>query len=300
VERFARDAARFAAVTGKPIAVAAWQEPIAKVLRAAGLATYATESEALRVFSQLASHTALMRKPRREWPAETTVEWPPATHRFLNEAESLRLLERSGLPVVRHRLCRSAAETRAAFGELGRRVAIKACSVDVPHKSEHGLVALDVADEDEAARLFEAHWAMLAELEVSREGVIVAAMGKGRHELMVGARIDPVFGPVVVVGAGGKYVEALDDIALLVPPFDASDVSDALHRLHIARLFAGVRGEPPLDCEALVAIVIGVGRLILAGRRQIASIDLNPVLVGSAGEGAIIVDALIEISSRCA
>jgi acyl-CoA synthetase (NDP forming) len=296
VERFARDTACFAALTGKPIAVAAWQEPIADVFRAAGLATYANESEALSVFSQLASHAALMRKERARWPAEMVVELPPGTHRFLNEAASLGLLSRAGLPIVPHRLCESAEEARAAFRELGPRIAVKACSVDVPHKSDHGLVALNIADEDEAARVFDAQWAKLAELGAAREGVIVAAMSKGRHEFMIGARIDPVFGPVVIVGDGGKYVEALNDIAVLVPPFDATDVREALQRLHIAPLFEGVRGEAPLDLDALAAIVVGVGRMIVAGRRQIASVDLNPVLVGSAGEGAIIVDGLIERS----
>jgi hypothetical protein len=89
-------------------------------------------------------------------------------------------------------------------------------------------------------------------------------MHKGRHEFMVGARIDPVFGPVVVVGDGGKYVEALQDVAVLLPPFDAADVTAALRTLRIAPLLEGVRGEPPLDVAALAAVVVAVGRLIAA------------------------------------
>lgn len=296
VDLFARDAAQVAAATGKPVAIAAWQESIASVFRAAGLATYANESEALGVLAQTASHTALMRKPRTEWPAETPVELPQGAHRFLNEAESLALLATAGMPVVPHRLCKSRGEARAAIEALGAPVAIKACSVDVPHKSEHGLVALNVATPEAAELLFESQWEKLAQLGARRDGVIFAAMRRCRRELMVGARVDPVFGPVVIVGDGGKYVEALKDFVLLVPPFDAADVRDGLRGLRIAPLIDGVRGEPPLDVEALAAVAIAAGRLIRAAGGRIASIDLNPVMVGASGEGATVVDALIERS----
>jgi hypothetical protein len=100
---------------------------------------------------------------------------------------------------------------------------------------------------------------------------------------------------VVVVGDGGKYVEALKDFALLVTPFDADEVKEALQRLATSRpLLDGVRGDPPLDLDALAAAAIGVGRLIAASKGRIASIDLNPVMVGAKGEGVVIVDALVE------
>ncbi|WP_232287887.1 acetate--CoA ligase family protein [Verminephrobacter eiseniae] len=115
----------------------------------------------------------------------------------------------------------------------------------------------------------------------------------GRHEFMAGARQDPVFGPVVV-GDGGRYVQALQDIAVLIPPFDSADVYAALKTLRIAPLLDGVRGEPPLDAAALCAVVIALGRLIAAAPDSIAAIDLDPVLVGARGEGAMVVDALVE------
>ncbi|HEX5612566.1 MAG TPA: acetate--CoA ligase family protein [Burkholderiales bacterium] len=294
VDTFARDTAQFALATGKPVAVAAWQESIASVFRAAGLATFVNEAEALGVFAQLASHTELMRRERASWPERVAIRVPAGKQRFLNEAESLALLAGAGVPVVAHRLCKSATEARAAFEALGAPVAVKACSVDVPHKSEHGLVALGVASADEAARAFDAQWQKLESLGASRDGVIVAAMRKARRELMVGARVDPVFGPIVIVGDGGKYVEALKDFAILIPPFDAAEVRNALNGLRIAPILAGVRGEPPLDLDALAKAAIGVGQAIVAARGAIASVDLNPVMVGAAGEGAVVVDALIE------
>ena len=219
---------------------------------------------------------------------------PAGSSAFLNEVQSLELLARHGLPVVAQRLCKTAAEARAAFEVLGAPVVVKACSVDIPHKSEHGLVSVNVRSADDAARIFEAQWKKMGEMGAARDGVIVAAMRKAQRELMIGARIDPDFGPVVVVGDGGKYVEALKDFALLVTPFDAEEVIQALRGLRIAPLLDGVRGDPPLDLDALAAAAIGVGHLICGAKGQIASIDLNPVMVGAKGEGVVIVDALVE------
>jgi acyl-CoA synthetase (NDP forming) len=296
VQAFAADTAAFEAASGKPVVVAAWQDSVAAPFRARGIPTFANETEALGVLAQLASHTALMRERHVPWPQDPAPVLPPGEGRFLNEAQSLALLAAQGVPVVAHRLCRSADEARDAWGAVGGPAVVKACSADVPHKSEHGLVALGVDSAQAAGALFETQWRRLAELGAAREGVIVAAMRKGRHECMVGARHDPVFGPVVVVGDGGKYVEALQDVAVLLPPFAAADVKAALKTLRIAPLLEGVRGEPPLDVDALADIAVAVGRLLAAAPGRIASIDVNPVMVGARGEGALVVDALVERS----
>lgn len=293
VEAFARDTAAFARDSGKPVAVAAWQDGVAAPFRRAGVATFANEHEALGVLAQVASHAALLRQPQPRWPAAPAPALP-ADDGLLNEAESLALLAAHGAPVVAHRLCRTTAEARAAFEALGGPVAVKACSRDVPHKSEHGLVALNVASADAAAECFEQQWARLAAMGAAQDGVLVAAMRKGRHECMVGAHVDPVFGPVVAVGDGGKYVEALRDVALLVPPFDAAEALAALRGLRIAPLLAGTRGDRPLDVEALASLAVQVGQLMVAARGRIASIDCNPVMLGAAGDGAMVVDALVE------
>lgn len=297
LDAFARDTAQFSVTTGKPVAVAAWQDLVAGAFKAHGVATFANEAEGLGALAQIATHTAMMRKLRSIWPVETPITLPAGSNQFLNEAQSLAWLAGSGLPVVSHRLCRSPDEVRAAFTAIGAPVVVKACSVDVPHKSEHGLVVLNVQTADEAAAVFITQWATLAEMGAARDGVIVAAMHRGRHEFMVGARIDPVFGPVVVVGGGGKYVEALKDVALLIPPFTVDDVKQALRGLRMAPLLDGVRGEPALDVDALAAIVVRAGQIICAAKGSAASLDINPVLVGAAGEGAIVVDALVERAS---
>ena len=99
-------------------------------------------------------------------------------------------------------------------------------------------------------------------MKVGRDGIIVAAMVKGQRELALAARIDICFGPVVMVGDGGKYVEALKDFVLLIPPYDVDAVIDALDRLHIAPVLHGMRGEPTLDLEALAAIAMRLGEVM--------------------------------------
>ncbi|WPB57341.1 acetate--CoA ligase family protein [Xylophilus sp. GOD-11R] len=298
VEAFARDTAAFAARTGKPVAVSAWQESVAAPFKRLGVPTFVNENDALGVLAQLAGHTALLQRPPAAWEhssREPVVALPDGPPGFLNEADSLAALGGWGVPVVPFRLCRSADEARAAFAALGvARVVVKACSRDVPHKSEHGLVALGITSADAAAQEFERQWQQLAAMGVAQEGVVVAAMHRGRHECLVGARHDPVFGPVVVVGAGGRDVEAVQDVAVLLPPFDRAAVREALAGLRMAPYLQGVRGDPALDVDALADVAITVGRAMVAAGGRIASLDANPVMLGAAGEGALVVDALIE------
>ncbi|HZB92564.1 MAG TPA: acetate--CoA ligase family protein, partial [Stellaceae bacterium] len=280
VDAFARDTADFAARTGKPVAVAAPQALVAERFRAAGIPTFFGETEAVGALDQLARHWALLRRPHAPPLPALAVRLPPEPGRFLNEAESLALLAAHGLPVVRHRLCRSESEARLTFREFGSPVAVKACSADVPHKSELGLVALNLVSEEAVAQAFAAQRAKLDEIGAAFDGIIVAAMEQGLRELALGAKLDPVFGPVVLIGDGGKYVEALPDLELLLPPFRESEAREAILRLRIAPILKGVRGEPPADLEALAHAAWRLGALIASAKGKIASLDINPVLVG--------------------
>jgi succinyl-CoA synthetase beta subunit len=212
---------------------------------------------------------------------------------MLNEADSLALLAARGIPVVPHRLCRSRAEAIAAFEAIGGPVVVKGCSADIAHKSELGLVKLGVKSREEAGEIFAQMEDIIRKHGSSFDGVIVAAMAGGRRELMIGAHRDPVFGPTVVVGDGGKYVEVFRDTALLLPPFTATDVREALQKLRIAPLFDGVRGEEPMDVEALCDAVVKIGALMRDSTAGVMSIDLNPVMLNSAGEGCVVVDAVV-------
>jgi acetate---CoA ligase (ADP-forming) len=298
VNAFARDTASFAALTGKPLVVAAPQPTVMARFKAEGLPVFATETQAVDALSQYLSHLELMERAkehRRRAPfIGKSRGHAPASHPvMLNEADSLALARSRGLPVVAHRLCRSAQECIDALQAIGGPVAVKGCSADIAHKSELGLVRLGLGTPEEVTEAWREMERIIRNSGHRFDGVIVAAMTKGRREMIIGAHRDPVFGPVVMVGDGGKYVEALPDLRLLLPPFTAEEVASALARLRIAPVLNGVRGEPPMDLAALSEVVAAVGRLMVDPAASIVSLDLNPVLVGSAGEGCAIVDAVI-------
>ncbi len=293
VDAFARDAAAFAASTGKPLVIAAPQAVVAKPFKAAGMAVFRTESEAFRALDQYLSHIELMQRSRAERGATPPRVARPAALRMLNEADSLSLLRGHGLRVVEHRLCRSEQDVRQAFEALRAPVVLKGCSADIAHKSELGLVALGVTEADRACALYGQMEQIVLKAGARFDGVIVAALLRGQRELMIGGHVDPVFGPVVIVGDGGKYVEAIPDVQTLLPPYTQADVERALARLRIAPLLAGVRGEAPLDTAAFCAAAVAVGELLLDPTAKVASLDLNPVMLGDRGQGYTIADSVV-------
>ncbi len=294
VPRFVRDCAAYVAATGKPLAVAAPLETTAQQFRDAGLAAFAHDIDAVAALGQFIQHGEQMRRAAAKPIDFPTVKLPAGAGRFLSEAESLGLLAAHGFPAVPFRLCRTGKEALAAFEALGAPVAVKACSAAIPHKSEHGLVHLDCRTATATIAAFEDIMDKLGSMQVADNAVIVAAMRPAQHEFVVGARLDPRFGTLVMVGDGGKYVEALPDIALLRYPFGEDDVLERLHTLRIAPLFAGVRGEAPIALGALAKLAVRLGALLDASGGSIASIDLNPVMTGASDKDTVIVDALIE------
>ncbi|WP_407521458.1 acetate--CoA ligase family protein, partial [Methylobacterium oryzisoli] len=297
VPAFARDAAAFAAETGKPVVVNAPQPSVATAFRDQGLPVFASEGGAVHALHQFIAHHELIARAGNAAPAAPR---RPDTGpvRLLNEAESLARLADAGLPVVPHRLCRTEEEALAALDALGAPVAVKGCSRDVPHKSEFGLVHLGLREPEAVARAVAACRDGLARAGAAFDGVIVAAMAQGRRELLIGAHRDPSFGPVVVIGDGGRYVEALPDSQILLPPFGPEAVRAALGRLRIAPILAGVRGEPPFALDAFVASVCAVGRLM--EDPAIDSLDVNPILVGTDDAACLALDAVIVVRNPAA
>jgi acetate---CoA ligase (ADP-forming) len=296
VEAFARDAAAFARQTGKPLVIAATQRSVADQFASEGSSVFPTETEAVTALHQFLAHRELMARTLAR-KADRAEAVPPVIASeqtsMLNEADSLALLAARGIPVVAHRLCRSRAEAVAAFEAIGGPVVVKGCSADIAHKSELGLVKLGVSTGEEAGEVWTLMEGIIRTHGARFDGVIVAAMAGGRREIMIGAHRDPVFGPVVAVGDGGKYVEIFRDTTLLLPPFSKDDARQALGRLRIAPLFAGIRGEPPMDVDALCYSVVRIGELMLDPAAKVMSLDLNPVLIDSVGNGCVVVDAVV-------
>lgn len=298
VPGMARDTACFAASSGKPTAVSAPQASVRQQFRDAGVPVFSHETDAIDALHQWSRHGTLLRQAAaRSASALVTsriTNMPVGDAPLLSEADSLALLADAGIPTVPYRLCRSADEAVAAWQVLGPAVVVKACSAQIPHKSEHGLVFLGVQSEQQVADAWGACTERVAAMGIPLDGVIVAKRVRGRREFALGVRQDAHFGTVVMVSDGGKYVEALRDFVVLLHPFSAADVLAKLKTLRIAPVLAGVRGEAPIDLDVVARTAVALGALAAAHPQSIASIDLNPLIVGDVGEGGCAVDAVIE------
>lgn len=301
VPRFAADAARYALGSGRPLVVAAPQQAVAEEFRGAGLVVFEEESSAVAALAQFLGHRDLMARANAR-PGRPRAADAAGAEVTLNEADSLAVLERAGLPVVPRVLCANPAAAGAAFEHLGGvPVALKGCTADVTHKSDLGLVRLGLDTAEAVTHAASEVQRAAAEHGLRLDGLLVAPMIAGLHEVLVGAHRDPVFGPVVIVGSGGRYVEALADVQVLLPPCTVSEAHSAISRLRIAPLFAGVRGDPAADVDALAAAVVRVGDLMAEPGCPIGSLDANPVLVAardSPGPGALVVDAVVTTTDR--
>lgn len=292
VPALAQTTARFARDSGKTVVVSAPQESVRREFAAFGIPVFRTESEAVRALHQYATHRRTMARiaPLRETPST-----PLGAHGLLGEADSLRLLQRAGVTVVEHVVCNDADSAQAAFLRLGVPVVVKGCAADVPHKSEHGLVRLNLKTASEVRQAAVECLALLASMDCAQPQVLVAAMVRGVHEFMLGATIDPIFGPIVMAGEGGTLVEIRRDMVTLLAPFSEQDARHALDRLRIAPLYAGYRDMPAMDIDALARAAVMLGDFAYRHRDSLRSVDINPVIALPGKGGVVAVDAVVEL-----
>ncbi|HMN92121.1 MAG TPA: bifunctional acetate--CoA ligase family protein/GNAT family N-acetyltransferase [Hydrogenophaga sp.] len=218
---------------------------------------------------------------------------------LLTEPEAKNLLAAAGLPVVPTRTVgRDVAEAEAAAEALGYPVVVKILSEDISHKSDVGGVRLNIGSRAELQQTCLAMLDRVRELrpDARVQGFTVQPMvrKKHAHELIVGASVDPVFGPVILFGAGGTAVEVLADRALSLPPLNRPLALAQIARTRIARLLRGYRDEPAADIDGVADTLVAVSRL-LAQVPEIAELDINPLLTNH--EGAVALDARVRVSA---
>ncbi len=219
-----------------------------------------------------------------------------ASIRTLSEHEAKLRLAAAGIPVAPERLCPDADRAVAAAEELGLPVAVKLCGAGLAHKTERGLVRLGLHD---AAAVHRAASELLAlarpEDRAGGEiGLLVARMVEGKREVIAGCTTDPTFGRGVMLGIGGIFAEMLADVVFRLVPLERVDAEEMLDELEHRDWLGPFRGEPPVDREALIAVLLGLSRLAEDDPR-IRSIDVNPMII-SAGV-PVAVDALIELEA---
>ena len=284
-----------------------------QLCRAAGVPDYNTPEEAVRAFSFLRTYrqhqTELLQTPPArdaaaapDLPAiRTIVDAVLAEGReILTEPEAKALLAAAGLPVVPTRVVgASAAEAQAAADALGYPVVVKILSHAISHKSDVGGVRLNIGSAAEVAQVCETMLARVRELrpDADVQGFTVQPMVKKRHahELIVGASVDRLFGPVILFGAGGTAVEVLADRALALPPLNTPLALAQIARTRVHRLLKGYRDEPAAHIDAVAQVLVSVSQL-LAEVPEIAELDINPLLTNH--EGAIALDARVRVSAR--
>lgn len=270
------------------VAVSLADAEITADLQAHGFATFVDPSRAVQAIAACAPRPCRARIYGEE----------PGVDRRLHgglhtESAAKQALSAQGIRFAPEQVVQTADEAVVAAHAIGYPVVLKIVSPDIAHKTEAGGVQLGICDD---ALLRAALPAMRERVSAYRpdariDGFLVARQLSGGVEILVGTQVDPVFGPVVTVGAGGILAELLDDVAVRLAPVDEDSALDMLLATRAARLLAGYRGATPANMKELARQVATLSQLAWANRDKIASIDLNPVL--ALPDGAFALDALI-------
>ena len=256
---------------------------------------FRSPERALRAFRHVASYGRALAAARE---AEQDVPVAPidfGASGTIAEHRGKRVLASAGIAVPNGRLARTLADAEAVAAEIGYPVALKAQADALAHKSDAGGVAIGIASlaELRAAYLRVETSISGAMPDLRLDGVLVEAMApKGGQELIVGARRDPAWGPVLVAGLGGVWTEALGDVRLIPARASPARIEAALRSLRAARLLGPFRGAPARDVAAVARTLATLGALMLASPR-LAEIEINPLMVYGEGEGVLALDALL-------
>lgn len=263
-------------------------------LRALGVPYLPTAERALRALARVTAFSA--RDDSAAGIDAAPLEGLPGAGSTVPEYRAKELLGARGIAFPQFALVKAAEDAVKAAERLGYPVVLKAQAAALPHKSDAGGVIIGLKD---AAAVTEG-WAQLAaniaaaRPDLTLDGILVETMAERGVELIVGARNDPDWGPVILVGFGGVTAELLHDVRLLPTDLPHEAIVAALRTLRMAPLLDGFRGAPKMDVGAVADIVAALGRVV-AATPAIREVDLNPVIVYPQGQGAIALDALISL-----
>jgi acyl-CoA synthetase (NDP forming) len=298
-DRLARDLVDVARTTDKPVLVV-WGSPVGnestyrEILLASDLPVFRTFANAVTAAKSYFDYHAFraryrspfarpVRRPlRAASPARTVLR----SGRALSELESKQVLAAYGIPITRDVLATSEKEAAKAAEAIGFPVVLKVSSRDVRHKSDAGLVAVGVTSPKKVRATF----AALAERAPAAEGVLVCEQIVGAVETVVGVATDDLFGPVVMFGLGGVFVEVLRDVSFRVPPFSRDEARRMVTEVKGYPLLSGARGRAKADMPALVDAIMKVQRLAVDLHSDLAELDINPLAVQE--KGVVALDAL--------
>jgi acetyltransferase len=209
-------------------------------------------------------------------------------------SEALQILECYGIPIVRNKIAQTVEEARLSAEEIGYPVAIKIIAEQISHKSDVGGVQLNLRNGSAVAAAFED---MLSRIhhhypEAKLDGVLVQPMVTGGRELILGGRQDPQFGPVILLGLGGIFVEIFEEVVVRVAPITRHTAQEMVEKLRGYSILKGARGHKPSDIEAVIESLMRLSQLLI-DFPQIKELDINPLRVFNDQEGCRALDARI-------
>ena len=255
----------------------------------------------LKAVRKLVDYALFRKRVAGRAPGEAAEEGAPLTFDLpvgrasLTEYESKRILAEAGIPVTRESLAMSADEAVEAAAGIGYPVVLKVQSPDIVHKSDAGGVHLGAKGPDEVRAAYGKIIASAAAAEASAaiDGVLVQEMIDGGVEFILGMNRDEQFGPLLMCGLGGVFVELFEDVALRYPPLNADDAREMISELKGAQLLRGYRGQDAGDIDALAAAMVAFARFVQRTDGLFEAIDINPLFVLPEGRGVRAADALI-------
>ncbi|MBZ5556272.1 MAG: GNAT family N-acetyltransferase [Acidobacteriia bacterium] len=306
-------AGRHAGATGKPIlmcVMADGNRPQPLIVEGERIPAYAFPENAARALAKVATHAEWRAKPAGLlWSFENIRAEDARTicrtaldargEGWLSSDETHALLGAFGLPLAAGTMAHSADEAAALALVLGFPVAVKLAARGLPHKTDAGVVRLNVTSDQSVRRAFTDIMTRARKLvtEDQIDGVLIQSMITGGVETMIGATEDPLFGPLVAFGLGGIHVEILGDVRFRIAPLTDRDADELLHEIRGLPLLQGYRGHPPADLDALRELLLRVSRLAVEVP-EIVELDLNPVMAMSPGHGCRIVDARVKVRAH--
>ena len=213
---------------------------------------------------------------------------------FMNEYDAKKLFSKYGIKVTSEFVAKNSSEASAYAGEIGYPVVMKIISNDIIHKTESGGVVLNIHNSADAINAYELILKNVKKTNPNAkiEGVLVSEQVSG-HELIVGAKIDPQFGPIIMVGLGGIFVEVLKDVSFRVIPITEKDASEMLSELKSFKVLEGARGKPKANISKIIKTLVSVSRLVKENPQR-QELDINPLVVDEkravAADARVIVD----------
>ena len=264
-------------------------------LRKVGIPWFPSTERAYRAIARLADLAKRDLTDRTQPPLP--IAGLDAVSGVVPEYKAKDLLRPLGIAFPESEFAPTPDEAAAAAERIGYPVVLKAQAAALGHKSDAGGVIVNIKSEDNLRAAFDHIYGNVADYDPSirLDGLLVEKMGKMGVEMIVGAKHDPEWGPVVLAGFGGVTAEILKDVKLFTPDMDQAAVHEGLLGLKQAALLKGYRGSPALDVAALAGLIVQLGR-IMTGNPSIREVDLNPVIVHPEGEGVVALDALMLVA----